>query len=138
MAQTESTKKFVFRGKVVSGRGEGQYFTQLDWVRQQFSTKFGFEPVAGTFNVQLAAEDERLLDALKSLSGVSITPANLSFCEAKCFPVRIGSINGALVIPLLEKYPRNLLEIVAPVKVRQALGVEDSDLVEVYVTGEHC
>jgi riboflavin kinase len=65
MGQIAGQKKIVFRGKVASGRGEGQYFTQLSWVCKQFSIKFGFEPVAGTFNLKLSPEDEALLETLK-------------------------------------------------------------------------
>ncbi len=133
MDQTASGRGFVFRGIVVSGRGEGQYFTQLSWVAEQFSIKLGFEPVAGTFNLQLAAADETLLDDLKNLRGVTIIPPEPGFCDAKCFPARIKSVAGALVIPMVEKYPRNLLEIVAPLNLRHALGVKDGDLVEVCV-----
>jgi len=133
MDQTASGRQFVFRGKVVSGRGEGQYFTQLSWVAEQFSIKLGFAPVAGTFNLQVAGEDQALLDALKRLRGVTISPPEPGFCDAKCFPARIKSVAGALVIPLVENYPRNLLEIVAPVNLRRALGVNDGEVVEVCV-----
>jgi riboflavin kinase len=134
MCQRQSGRKFVFRGKVVSGRGEGQYFTQLRWVAEQFSIKLGFEPVAGTFNLRLAGEaDEMLLDSLKNLPGVTITPPEAGFCDAKCFPARIKSVAGALVIPLVENYPRNLLEIIAPVNLRHALGVKDGEVVEICV-----
>lgn len=126
--------KIVFRGKVAAGRGQGQYFTQLNWVCKQFSIKFGFEPVAGTFNVKLSPEDGARLESLNGLAGVRITSPDPGFCDAKCFPVRIGTLSGALVIPLVEKYPRDVLEIVAPVILRQALGVKDNDLVEVHVT----
>jgi CTP-dependent riboflavin kinase len=133
MSQEASSKSFVFAGNVVSGRGEGQYFTGLSWVSEQFSIKLGFEPVAGTFNVKLAAGEQARLEILKGFGGVAITPPSPDFCAAKCFLARVGAVAGALVIPLLADYPRDVLEIVAPVNVRQALGVNDGDLVEVSV-----
>lgn len=134
MRSDADQRKIVFRGKVAAGRGQGEYFTQLNWVCTQLSIKFGFEPVAGTFNVKLSSEDEARLETLNGFAGVRITSPDLGFCDAKCFPARIGTISGALVIPLVEKYPHDILEIVAPVKLRQALGVKDNDLVEVYIT----
>ena len=129
------TKEFIFRGVVVSGLGEGQYFTQLDWVRQQFLAKFGFEPIAGTFNIKVDPESETLLATLRNFPGIAILPPSSEFCAAKCFPARVGSsIDGVLVIPLVEFYPRGLMEIVAPVRVRQTLGVDDNDSVEVRVS----
>lgn len=137
MDQIADQKKIVFRGRVATGRGQGQYFTQLNWVSKQFSIKFGFEPVAGTFNVKLSPEDEAHFETLNGLAGVQIISPDSAFCDAKCFPAQIGTIRGALVIPLVEKYPHDVLEIVAPVNLRQTLRVKDNDLVEVYITFEN-
>jgi hypothetical protein len=67
----------VFRGKVVSGLGEGPYFIRLDWVCQQFLIKFGCEPVPGTFTVRVRREGDALLETLKDLGGIAILPANV-------------------------------------------------------------
>jgi riboflavin kinase len=123
--------ELICTGVVVSGRGEGRFFTTLDWVRKQFITKFGFEPSAGTFNIRIGPESEASLAALKQHRGIAIEPPNSEFCAAKCFRVRIGSIEGALVIPEIREYPPNILEIMAPVNLRAALGVRDGDRVEV-------
>ncbi len=131
---SQETKEVVLKGRVITGVGEGQYFTTLDWVRQQFLDKFGFEPVPGTFNVKVAAEGVPELETLNgSYPGVEIVPPNPEFCLAKCFRVRVGAVDGVLVTPMVEGYPKDLVEIMAPVNVRQALGVGDDDAVEVRV-----
>jgi len=126
--------QLVFTGIVVSGRGEGRFFTRLDWVREQFRARFGFEPVAGTFNVKLGPASAAPLEALKRRAGIAIEPPNADFCAAKCFHARVGSIDGVLVIPLVPAYPPDVLEIVAAVNLREAVGVRDNDPVEVRVT----
>lgn len=129
----QEREQLVFKGKVVSGVGEGQYFTTLDWVRQQFLDKFGFEPVPGTFNVKLGTGEVPQLETLNRHDGVKIVPPNPDFCLAKCFPVQIGAVNGVLVTPMVKEYPQDLMEIMAPVNLRQALRVADNDVVEVRV-----
>ena len=126
--------EFVFTGAVVSGRGEGRHFTQLDWVREQFRALLGFEPYPGTFNLRIDTGGEALLEALKRRAGIQILPPNADFCAARCFAARIGSLDGALVIPLVPGYPSNVLELIAPVNVRATLGLDDGAVVTVSIT----
>ena len=51
-------------GKIVSGAGEGAYFTQIGWVQQQCVEKLGFRPYPGTLNLQIS---EEFLPAIESL-----------------------------------------------------------------------
>ena len=39
------------RGRVASGIGQGKYFTQLAWAREQFADRLGIDPWPGTFNI---------------------------------------------------------------------------------------
>jgi riboflavin kinase len=126
-------KKLVVKGRVVSGVGEGKYFTQLDWVRQQFQIHFGFDPVPGTFNVRIAEHDRHLLGKLEKNRGTPIVPPDPSFCAARCFPVQVAAISGVLVIPSVDGYSHDVLEIMAPVHVRERTGLQDDDPVEVEV-----
>ena len=43
----------VIEGTVVTGRGEGAAFTQLEWARQQFVERLGIDPFPGTLNLIL-------------------------------------------------------------------------------------
>ena len=45
----------MIQGIIVSGRGEGAGFTQLDWVRRQFIEQLGIDPHPGTLNLILDA-----------------------------------------------------------------------------------
>lgn len=127
------TKEVRFRGRVASGVGEGQYFSNLDWVHRQLQAGFGFVPAPGTFNVRIDEADGPRLEELQRYPGLAIVPPDPAFCAAKCFRVRIGAFPGALVIPLVANYRRNVLEILAPVHLRTALGVADGEFVEVQV-----
>ena len=54
--------------------------------------------------------------------------------DARAYPVTVaGTIDGAIVVPEVEGYPPAQVEIIAPVGVREALGIEDGDPVEIEV-----
>ncbi|MCK0506106.1 DUF120 domain-containing protein [Aromatoleum anaerobium] len=117
-------------GEVAPGLGEGSRFTAIDWVIVEFRKKLGFIPWPGTFNLRMhGMRWEALRRRLLAASGIAITPAD-GFCAAKCFPVRIaGRLSGALVLPDMNDYPPDKFEIVAPVSIRETLGLADGDLV---------
>ena len=117
-------------GRLCSGLGEGAGFTSLDWVEHQFRDKLGFWPHPGTVNLNLAGSDwDTARNAMQAAAGIAIEPPP-GFCAAKCFAVLIaGRIEGAAIIPDIEDYPADKLEIVAPVAVRQELHLNDGDRV---------
>ncbi|MCC4114609.1 CTP-dependent riboflavin kinase [Aromatoleum toluclasticum] len=117
-------------GEVAPGLGEGSRFTAIDWVILEFRRKLGFIPWPGTFNLRMrgGAWDwarARMLTA----TGIAITPRD-GFCAAKCFGVNIaGHLTGAVVFPEMPDYPDDKFEIVAPLPIRETLGLQDGDLV---------
>ncbi|MGZ3579737.1 MAG: DUF120 domain-containing protein, partial [Syntrophales bacterium] len=56
------------------------------------------------------------------------------FCSAQCYPVLIGRrIKGAIVFPLVNGYPENKMELIAPENIKKALLVKTGDNLEVEV-----
>lgn len=132
-------EQLVIKGHVVSGLREGQFLTQLDWVSSQCVSKLGFLPVPGTLNVRVVPDDLPLVDRLNSYRGVKILPPTPVFAIAKCFVARIRARDAVLMRPMLDDYPRDVLELIAPVNLRAALNLADGEAVEVCVhvrTGE--
>lgn len=121
-------------GVVASGLGEGARFTAIDWVVEEFRRKLGFVPHPGTFNLRMAgARWDVARPRLLAATGIAITPS-AGFCAAKCFPVVLaGRLSGALVLPDMHDYPGDKFEVVAPVPVREALGVANGDLVALQI-----
>lgn len=126
--------RFQLVGTVVSGLGEGARFTAIDWVVEAFRRTLGFAPHPGTFNLRMSgARWEATRAHLLAAPGIPITPSP-GFCAAKCFPVELdGRLEGAVVIPQMPDYPDDKFEIVAPVRVRDALGLADGDRVTLAV-----
>jgi riboflavin kinase len=117
------------KGKVVTGLGEGQYYISLEGYRQQFNEKLGFDPYPGTLNIRLTEPFVQAEHEAVNISGFK--GENRTFGGCKCYPVRIKGVRGAIIRPDRTSYPPNLIEIIAPIKLRQSLGLQDGDEVEV-------
>ena len=125
-----NTGTVTLEGFLCSGLGEGAGFTSLDWVDHQLHGKLGFRPHPGTVNLKLAGSDwNTARNAMLAAAGIAIEPPP-GFCAAKCFAVLIaGRIEGAAILPDVDDYPADKLEIVAPVAVRRELHLQDGDRV---------
>ncbi len=124
------------RGKVFSGVGEGRYYVSLEGYRKQFVEKLGFNPYPGTLNLRIPKEEMYFRNRLEEENGILIEgfkTKDRTFGEVKAFACRIGGIKGAVVIPKRTHYPKDIMEIIAPVKLREALNLKDGDFVEVEV-----
>ena len=115
-------------GTVCSGLGEGAHFTALEWVSDEFQRKLGFAAWPGTLNLQMSGAAWRAWrSTLKDRFGIPIKPAP-GFCAAKCFRATLnGRFQAAAVIPEVDAYPADKLELVAPLALRAALGLSDGD-----------
>jgi riboflavin kinase len=124
------------RGRIFSGVGEGRYYVSLEGYRKQFIEKLGFDPYPGTLNMRVLKEEMYFRKRLDEEDGVLIDgfkTEDRTFGEVKAFPCRIKGIEGAVVIPKRTHYPKDILELISPVKLRDALGLKDGDVIEVEV-----
>jgi riboflavin kinase, archaea type len=114
------------KGRVVKGLGESGKFLAIDWVDRQLSEKLGFSPFPGTLNIRVG--DASIQEMLKQKSTERLTHQSEGFCDAVLFKVLVGDkYECGVVIPLVPGYDGQLLEIVAPVYLKQALGINDGD-----------
>jgi CTP-dependent riboflavin kinase len=119
-------------GKIVSGVRQAAYFTQLDWVREQCREKLGFEPWPGTLNVEFSEDFLPLIEALREEEGVMLIPPDPRFCAAKVRPCSMGDISAAIVLPAedVNVHGKRVIEIIAPLRLKDALGLDDGDSLE--------
>ncbi len=123
----ESEQVEFMRGKILSGLGQAQYFLTREGYSRQFVEKLGFVPFPGTLNVLLEEPFPAQRQAIK-IEGFSME--GKSFGECKCYRIKLNGIEAAVVRPERSRYPAELIEIIAPVKLR-AQGLKDGDPVEV-------
>ena len=127
------SKTVQVKGKVFSGKGEGSKFIELPWVKSQIKEKLGFTPFKGTLNLILDGNGSKISEALTKAKPIIIMPKP-GYCQGKCFKANVmGLVEGVIVIPEVEDYPENVLEVIAPVNLREKFGLKDGDLVEVSV-----
>jgi len=61
---------------------------------------------------------------------------NRTFGEASCFNVMIKDVRGAVIIPERTHYPEDVIEVIAPLNLREYLKVKDGSIVEVEVIND--
>ena len=114
------------KGKVVKGLGESGKFLAIDWVDKQLCEKFGFSPFPGTLNIEV--DDAGVQEMLKEKGTERLIHQSEGFCDAILLKALVsGKHECGVVIPLVPGYDGRLLEIVAPVHLKQALGINDGD-----------
>lgn len=119
-------------GRVLTGLGEGAYYVHLDGYRRQFRAKLGFDPFPGTLNIQLLTDaDVSEFQMLKATPGVEIegfVSGNRSFGPVICYPARLGSQNAAAILLIRRTHhEKNVIEVIAPVNLREELRLKDGD-----------
>jgi riboflavin kinase len=125
-------KRIKLKGIVFSGGGDGKKFIELPWVKRQITEKLGFTPYPGTLNVKLTEESLKKRKMLKKAPSAKICPAE-GYRKGTVFKAFTGSLECAIVVPEVPGYPKDLLEIIASVNLRDTLHLEDGGEVAVTV-----
>ena len=109
----------------------------LDWVQAALREALGFNCFPATLNLRpKEPQDARLWDAVRTESaGVALPSPEGGYCSARLYPVEIhtaGSrpndrIKGAVLLPEVSGYPKDKIEVVAPVRLKDIFGVQDGD-----------
>ncbi|MBI4529178.1 MAG: CTP-dependent riboflavin kinase [Deltaproteobacteria bacterium] len=115
-------------GVIFSDLGQAASFMSLDWVQNLLQEKVGFKPYPATLNLRLESATEiRQWKLIREENpGLDFPPADAGFCSARLFLVEIaGRIPGAVLLPEVKDYPANKIELVAPVHLKEILGLQD-------------
>jgi len=128
----------TIEGIVFSGLGEGAYYITREPYRKQFINKLGFDPYPGTLNLKISDEyDAKMRVELETYPGIEIEGfknENRTYGPVKCFPVLINNeIKGAIVLALRTHYNSSVIELIAPVYLRDRLKLKDGNKVKVEV-----
>jgi len=124
----------ILSGNIITGLGEGQYYISLDGYRTQFIEKLGFDPYPGTLNVRLDTNSIEIRKKIaQSIKISGFTDQNRTFGKGSCFRIRISDIEGAVITPERTHYPEDIIEIIAPVNLRNHLELKDGYNINVEV-----
>ena len=132
-------------GVIFSDLGQASSFMALDWVQEALKRTLGFSPFPATLNVRpKAPEDARLWEAIqKEPNGIPLRAVDSGFCNARLYRIEIqgpgnstnGVVKGAILLPEVADYPKDKIEVVAPVRLKAAFGIQDGDQLTLELIG---
>jgi riboflavin kinase len=130
-------------GTVTSGMGEGKHYISLSGYMEQFRDRLGYEPFAGTLNVELTPGSVRARGELEAQTDEATRidgweDGDRTFGPATCYEARAehdgDSYDGAhVIVPERTHHDATQLELIAPVKLRDELALSDGDDLTVHV-----
>jgi riboflavin kinase len=138
----ESPARIELRGSVTSGMGEGRHYISLPGYQEQFASRIGYEPFAGTLNLDLDDEGIRARAGLSAFSPIPIDgweDEDRTYGPAVCYPATVETLDGDrykqahVIAPERTHHDEDQLEVIAPVKLREALDLDDGSVLLVAV-----
>lgn len=130
-------KKIKIKGKVEEGMKDGKYYMSLAEYKNQIEDKIGFSPFPGTLNIKITDMSViRHKEKICSSKGIVINgfaKGKRVFGSLNCFPCVIKDIKCAVVIPERSHHPFDIIEIISSVNLREKLGLNNSDEINLEV-----
>ena len=123
-------------GVIFSDLGQASRFMALQWVQEALRESLGFTPYPATLNLQPSTpQDARLWEQIqREVAAVPLAPVPTGFCSAGLYLISIKrlawsdeSVRGAVLLPAVIDYPKDKIEIVTQVRVKDAFSVKDGD-----------
>ena len=131
-------------GSVTGGMGEGRHYITLPGYAEQFVERLGYEPFPGTLNVALTNESIRSRAALAGIEPVAIDgweDDDRTYGPAVCYPATVAAGERTyepahVIAPERTHHDEDQLEVIAPDRLREELGLDDGDHVTVRIEGK--
>jgi riboflavin kinase len=132
--------EIVIKGSIVTGIGEGAYY--VDVYSSKLRSALGFKAHLGTLNVKIGDDESRkAVGRMKNTPPLVVsgfTHEGRTFGDVICYRVKINrKIEAAVVIAQRTHHSEEILEVVAPVNIREALGLQDDDKITLTVIPLH-
>jgi riboflavin kinase len=136
----EADVDVALSGAVTSGMGEGRHYITLPGYMRQFREKLGYEPFAGTLNIDLTEGSVRARTQLNALDPITIEgweDDERTYGPAYCYPasVTVGETYDPahVITPERTHHGDDHLEVIAPDRLRDVFDLDDGDEVTVDV-----
>ncbi|MGC8608425.1 MAG: winged helix-turn-helix domain-containing protein/riboflavin kinase [Thermoplasmata archaeon] len=129
----------TLRGSIQGGMGEGRYYISRKQYIVQFQEKLGMIPYLGTLNLKVVPEDLNEIRKLRGFPGIHIDgfkTEDRTFGDVKAFRAKIDGVDCYVVMPERTVYTE-VIEIISQYFLREKLGLNDGDMIQVtvYVDG---
>ena len=132
LSEIFKTKKTIIIGVLQRGIGEGAYYVSQKQYQLQFKQKLGFIAFQGTLNLKMNKEELAQLLANKQPIKINgFATKTRTFGSIIAYKIKINSIDSAIVIPERTRHPKDIIEVISPVNLRDSLKLADNDKVKV-------
>lgn len=128
----EGGSSVELEGEITGGMGEGKHYISLPGYMEQFGQRLGYEPFPGTLNVELSEESIRRRGAMETLSPIHIDgweDDDRTYGPCVCYPATVVSEEeydrAHVIAPERTHHDEDQLELIAPVKLRDELDLDD-------------
>lgn len=111
--------------------GAGEEYLSKEPYQQRFKEILGYRPFPGTLNLRVDEEDVEKIRKLDSERLESFEHEETEYSGMDIYRCEIQGIEAAYLDLDITDYEDDVIEIVAPVGLRDMLGLEDGDEVEV-------
>lgn len=132
----EHQDSIVLTGAVKAGLGEGRYYLSRPGYVSQFESKLGWAPYPGTLNLELTGAEANKLKVLRKHPVIQIEPFQAegrTFGGVACHLATVDGHPCAAILPHRSHYTTTL-EVIAPVRLRDALPCSDGQAIAVTVS----
>ena len=121
-------------GIVAAGLGEGAFFMSMPHYKKEIKEKLGFDAYPGTLNLKINKEQMYPFKKNNLIKIIGFKKNNKTFGGAICYKAKIDEIDGAIIIPDINKHKEEIIEFIAPVNVKSELNIKDGDKVKIQIT----
>lgn len=133
----ERPRELRVEGRVFTGLGEGAYYIQIPHYLREFERKLGFRPYPGTLNLRLFRRDDLLkrmiLEKAADIVIEGFRDGRRAYGGAKCVHAELNGERVFLIFIERTHYSKDVLEVIAPICLREKLKLSDGDRVVVKV-----
>ncbi|MEM2123016.1 MAG: DUF120 domain-containing protein [Candidatus Bathyarchaeia archaeon] len=127
----------ILKGIVFTGLGEGAYYMSQPGYIRQFQERLGFKPYPGTLNLRLIGgfiPERGKLERLTPITIEGFKNMDRSFGPVKCYRASLNDSEPCIVVTALRThYEEDVLEVIAPYRLREKLGLRDGSTVTLRV-----
>ena len=90
----------ILKGTIIKGLGEGAYFMSMPHYKKEIKKKLGFDAYPGTLNIKIKKIHNNVIKKIKD-------------------------INGAIIIPDINKHKSDIVEFIAPIHIKSKFKIRN-------------
>lgn len=118
-------------GTVISGVQEGNYYVSQEEYQRQFAEKLGFRAFPGTLNLKVNPDELPKLTNKNPIRIEGFSKEGRTFGGLTCYKAKLKFQRVAIAIPDRTTHGKDIMEVISPINLKEALGIKDGYEVKV-------